>query len=96
MNRNTHPGGSVPPEMVPIDVTKSQFFEFNGDIEAHPVHKLLSDTTALADTPKLRKRMAIPKTGVPLSSNTGFSKEWYIDDQVERLAIHALIFGEYY
>ncbi|MCJ1239039.1 hypothetical protein MMC14_007032 [Varicellaria rhodocarpa] len=73
--------------MVPIDVTKSQFFEFNGDIEAHPVHKLLSDTTALADTPKLRKRMAIPKTGVPLSSNTGFSKEWYIDDQVERLAL---------
>jgi len=48
----------------------------------------LSETTSLADVPVLQERLSSSVVQKPLSSNAEYAREWYIDDQVERLALN--------
>ncbi|KAK7753914.1 hypothetical protein SLS62_004012 [Diatrype stigma] len=81
----------APKEMEPIDVLKTQFFQFEG--EAGPEAAILSEITALGTVPELENRVQAMALSPPGQAQTvvpdkEFSREWFIDDKIQRLALN--------
>jgi len=80
LNENTDRIGTIPSEMEPIDFKKTQFYNRPVGSEPKP-EALLSQMTVLAEIPRMQQMVKAVKS-------TGFAREWYIDDEVERLALN--------
>ena len=76
----------APPGMEPIDVSKSQFFRFDGEDPATTGVGTLSESISIAKQPALQKPVELVQKAIyedPVPSK-GYSREWFIDDRVQR------------
>ena len=71
-----------PPDMRPYDVRTSQFFNFDGKATSS---SLLSQELPTLKDPVLQGRVEALQKAVPMDpSAKGYSREWFIDDRVQR------------
>ena len=78
--------GAIPPDdMLPYNVRKSQFFNFKGEEQVKASPPLLSEVVDFSKEPLLLERVEALQNPVPSNPPTkDYSREWYIDDKVQR------------
>ena len=82
--RKSHDTNPAPPEIEPISVDDSYFFQFHVETE-QAVAPLLSETKGVAQQHSLFKRTALLKEieSGP-QATAGYSREWFVDDTIQR------------